>query len=370
MSTTTRTLLLAAILLGLAGSAPAGAPVALAADPAGPGPDDVTTPSEVTPAARKAIDDGLAFLARTQNPDGSWTELIGRKVNDTYRGHIGKHVGVTALGGIAFLAAGNLPGRGQYGQNVEKAVDFVLKSVNVNGFITHDESRMYSHAFATLFLAEVYGTTRRRDVREKLKGAVELIERAQNDAGGWRYLPASKDADISVTVCQVQALRAARNAGILVDKKVITRAIEYVKNSFIRNQWDRGGVWYQIENDRGRSRHSYALTAAGVTALYGAGIYEGQEIENGLDYLERNYPSRGRLRSTFDAFYGHYYAVQAFFQAGGATWDKNYRRMRDDIVSVQRPDGSWNDLVGPHYATSMATIILLIPYRYLPIFDR
>jgi hypothetical protein len=334
-------------------------------------PDEITVPPEVTPRSRAAIDRGLAFLARTQNPDGSWTEMIGRKVNLTYRGHMGKHVGITALAGIAFLSDGSLPGRGRYGKNVEKALDFVLDAVNVNGFITVDESRMYSHAFATLFLAEVYGMTRRGDVREKLKLAVNLIEEAQNHQGGWRYLPASKDADISVTVCQVQALRAARNAGILVDKTVIKNAVAYVKKSFIERSYyhhGQGGFLYQI--DEGTSRHSYALTAAGVTALYGAGEYGGREIEEGLRYLRRNRPPRGSLRATFDAYYGHYYAVQAYFQAGGQYWADEYPKIRDDILAVQNPDGSWRDVVGSHYATSMATIILLLPYRYLPIFDR
>ncbi|MCZ6689196.1 MAG: terpene cyclase/mutase family protein [Planctomycetota bacterium] len=338
------------------------------------GSDDVTTPSEVTPGSEGAIRRGLAFLARVQRPDGSWTERIGRKVNNTYRGHTGKHVGITSIAGIAFLAAGNLPGRGPYGENVERALSFVLSCVNVNGFITNDESRMYSHAFATLFLAEVYGTTRRTDVQEKLKRAVRLIERSQNHLGGWRYLPGSQDADISVTVCQVQALRAARNAGILVDKSVIDKAIRYVKNSYPQPPRSRrrpAGFVYQIDDhDSPKSRRTYALTAAGVTALYGAGEYHGPEIDGGLAYLEAYRPHKFKLRQSFDAYYGYYYAVQAFFQAGGGTWKRNYPVIRDDILEMQRKDGSWRDMVGPHYATSMACIILLIPYRYLPIFDR
>ena len=85
---------------------------------------------------------------------------------------------------------------------------------------------------------------------------------------------------------------------------------------------------------------------------------------------ERSHPGKFAVRDTFDAFYGYYYAVQAFFQAGGTRWTSNYPRIRDDILDMQRKDGSWRDRVGPHYATAMACIILLIPYRYLPIFDR
>ena len=46
--------------------------------------------------------------------------------------------------------------------------------------------------------------------REKLAKAVKLIRNTQNAQGGWRYQPRRTEADISVTICQVMALRAAR----------------------------------------------------------------------------------------------------------------------------------------------------------------
>jgi squalene cyclase len=153
--------------------------------------------------ARLAAERGLEYLKQTQNADGSWTDKIGRKVHYEYRGRLGKHVGVTSLACLAFLAQGSLPGRGKYGEQVEKGLDFILRTVQTNGFISTDESRMYSHAFATLFLAEVYGMTGMEKVKERLKSAAGLIVQAQNDTGGWRYQPGADDADMSITVCQV-----------------------------------------------------------------------------------------------------------------------------------------------------------------------
>src|SRR5215207_2156141 len=88
---------------------------------------------------------------------------------------------------------------------------------------------MYGHGFATLFLAEIYGMTGNEEVKEKLSNAVKLIQRTQNHEGGWRYQPAPYDADISVTITQVMALRAARDAGIKVEKEVMEKAIGYIK---------------------------------------------------------------------------------------------------------------------------------------------
>ena len=114
-------------------------------------------PILVTPEHQEAVERGLDWLAAHQNMDGSWTAQIGYKLNSDYRmtGESG-HVGVTALSCMAFLAGGHLPGRGTHGDAVEAGLDFVLNAVKEDGYVTHGGTRMYSHAFATLFLAEIF----------------------------------------------------------------------------------------------------------------------------------------------------------------------------------------------------------------------
>lgn len=320
---------------------------------------------------RSAIERGLRYLAERQNRNGSWTDRVGRKVHYSYDGQINEHVGVTALAGMAFLAHGNLPDRGPYAAHVRGALRYILDHTLPNGFISAHRSRMYSHAFATLFLAEVYGMTRDPEVRARLKAAIRLIEGAQNVDGGWRYLPEATDADMSITVCQVMALRAARNAGINVSRAKVDLAIEYVKKSFRARE---GAFTYQIEDNtpRGLSRATFALTACGVAALYGAGEYDSIEVERGLDYLWNinNRPLASAAPGRFDYYYGHYYAVQAAFQKGGRYWTEWYRLIRAELLGLQEPDGAWRDLVGKNYATAMATIILQMPFQYLPITER
>ena len=132
--------------------------------PSGSSADDSPRAPLVDAETQGAIDRGLRFLARTQNPDGSWTSDAGQKVNEQYvvapGGKNVHHVGVTALGILAFLASGHVPERGPYGKVVSRAVDFLLSRVQHDGFIQADQTRMYSHAFATLALAEVYGMSK------------------------------------------------------------------------------------------------------------------------------------------------------------------------------------------------------------------
>jgi hypothetical protein len=221
---------------------------------------------------------------------------------------------------------------------------------------------MYGHGFATMFLAECYGMSLQPDLRDKLAKAVKIIVGSQNKDGGWRYQPVRADADISVTVCEIMALRAARNAGIFVPNETIDRAIDYVK----RSQNADGGFMYMIQG----GESAFPRSAAAVAALYSAGIYKGPEIAKGLDYLMQFIPAEGAGRRESYYFYGHYYAVQALWQAGGERWDRWYRAVRDDLIARQRDDGSWLAPEGNECATAMACIVLQIPNNYLPIFQR
>ncbi|MEM6655066.1 MAG: prenyltransferase/squalene oxidase repeat-containing protein [Planctomycetota bacterium] len=309
---------------------------------------------EFVAPAEPAIERGLRYLATKQRDDGSFGEGYGA------------NVAVVGLGGIAFLASGSTPGRGPYGENLDRVVDYLLSHSQPSGFITasgtSSQGPMYGHGFATLFLAEAYGMSPNDDLRDKLDAAIALIVSAQNEEGGWRYQPRPVDADLSVTICQIMALRAARNAGVDVPADTVDRCIAYVRSC----QNADGGFGYTP-----RDRSSlFPRSAAGVVALYSAGVYEGPEIDRGLAYLEASLAGRAAGRRTGHFFYGHYYGVQAMWQAGGQRWEQWYPKVRDQLIASQRGDGTWHESVGPQYATAMACIILQAPNDIVPIFQR
>jgi hypothetical protein len=314
-----------------------------------------TTVQLITPETDRAIERGLQYLVRQQHPNGSFGS-----------GQYPENIAVTSLAGLAMLSSGSTPGAGLYAENLDRTLKFVLDNTSPSGFVVVRQSTshgpMYCHGFGTLFLAEVYGMTRRSDIREKLKKAVQLIVYTQNDEGGWRYQPTrNQQADLSVTICQIMALRAARNAGIYVPRSAVDKCTEYVR----RSQNPDGGFRYMLTP----GQSDFPRSAAGVVALYSAGIYEGKEIDKGLEYLLAFLPGR-RYRHQSHYFYGHYYAIQAMYQAGGDYWLKWYPAIRNELLQKMRPDGSWQDSICPEYGTAMALIILQTPNSYLPIFQR
>jgi hypothetical protein len=326
----------------------------------------------ITAPTQEAIDTGLAYLASVQAQDGAF---------GTGQWH--GNVAITALGGLAFMAGGHQPGRGRYGENVTRAVRSILSHADRQtargAFLNNPRSGghgpMYGHGFATLFLAEVYGMINdanlRTNLRETLHDAVQLIIHSQNQEGGWRYRPGGADADISVTICQIMALRAARNAGLAVPKSVADKCVQYVKDC--QDLHGSGGFRYQ----RFGGPPGFARTAAGVVALYSAGIYEGESVQKGLDYMMRFRPGAnqggflGNLEHQMHYFYGHYYAVQAMWIRGGNYWRQWYPAIRDELLSSRQANGSWQmGIMCPHYCTAMALIILQVPNNYLPILQR
>ena len=91
-------------------------------------------------------------------------------------------------------------------------------------------------------------------------------------------------------------------------------------------------------------------------------------IDKGLKYLMNYLPGKGAESGYY--FYGHYYACQAMWHAGGNNWTTWYTAIRDRLLQKQGGDGSWtDDQAGSEFGTAMGCIILQMPNNYLPVFS-
>jgi squalene cyclase len=292
--------------------------------------------AELSPQTEQAIEKGIHYLLKGQAADGGWG-----------RNHRVAH---TALALMAFMVKGYLPEQPPHGAAMSKGIDFLLISAREGG--GYMGSSMYEHGLATLALSEAWGmSSRSEQIRDTLKRAIDVILRSQNPQGGWRYQPRPETADISITVMQIVALASAKEAGMLVPDQTIERALKFVKSL----QNENGGFGYTSSHDPG-----FARTAAGVTSLLMCGDRESPAVQKGLQYL-RTHPAQNQW-----FIYGHYYAVQAMYQAGETYYQQWYPKIRDTLLQSQKENGAWGD----DYQTPMAILILGVPYRFLPIYQR
>ena len=306
-----------------------------------------------------AVDRALEFLATKQRPDGSWPQGVSPKPN----------TGVSGLCTLAFMGRGHVPGRGPYVKTVALAIEGLRGSRQKDGLLCYSGGNshgpMYEHALASLALIEASGWMTDPELRETCQDAVDLIVAAQNPEGGWRYQPRPKDADLSVTVMQVVALRAAQNARLKVPQKTLDEAVKYVRKC----ARPEGGFSYQPS---GGPKH--AQSAAGALCLQLLGQFDDPAVGKALESLQK--PAYAPQMDQY-FHYMNYYSMQAHFQAGEEQWEKWHPRVRKQLLESQEPDGSWpgwgeERINGPGkcYSTAMASITLEVYMHYLPAYQR
>jgi hypothetical protein len=307
------------------------------------------------------IKGALKYLASKQQPNGAWG------VSDEEQR---QPVAITGYVLMAFLTAGQLPGEGEFGKHVTAGMQYLLDSVAPDGMIgnRNNGQYMYGHGIASIALAELYGQSRSPAMRPKLERVIKLIIASQNQEGGWRYRPIARDADISVTVLQVVALRAAKNGGLNVPQSTIDNAVKYVKACYHPKT---GGFTYQPNREPG-----FARTAAAIYSLQVCGLYDDEMVQKGSEYLIAN-----NSRAQQDWFtYGQFYAAPAQYMVGGEIWRKWYTGIKDLLVrnvSTRGDISYWEPKldpgrngVGPIYCTAVYAMILAMPYHYVPLYQR
>lgn len=303
-------------------------------------------PDDAIPAQAEMIyERGLKYLAKSQSEKGNWNDSVGSEP------------GVVGLCVATFLAHGEDPNHGTYSKNIRQGIDFILSQQNEkNGYIG---SSMYNHAFATKALAESYGVLDDPRIAPALKKAIDLIVSSQkkNRFGAWRYTPESRDADTTVTGCQLVTLFAARNAGIAVPDESIKKGLAYLATCR-----DRDGDYGYTSASGGKP----TLTAIGLLCLSLAKERDSKGYQASLAYLKKNIDYRDR----YYPFYFEYYMSQALFHADEATWKEwNTRNIRY-LSTIQSPDGSFPGNQGTSFNTAGALLSLALNYRFLPIYEK
>ena len=310
----------------------------------------------MTPKTKAAIAKGLRFLAGRQVESGRDKGAFGAT---SYAGS----VGICGLAGLALMADGNTPGVGMYGKHVENAVGFIVRNTNNSGYIAkpgNEVGNMYCHGFAMLFLAQASGMSLNSDLDGKIQDAINLLVAAQNNQGGWRYHPNSRDSDTSCSGWALMALRSAKLNGADVPDKAIEDAVAYLFKNFS----PQGGHFgYSSPHNQKNS-----LTGMGLLCLELCGRHGSPETVKAADYIMQNFRA---LEGDQFEFYGNYYNAQAMFQIGGKYWETYADWMYETYLKKQNPGGSWNSKeAGEVYGTAMMTLAFTVPYRQLPIYQR
>lgn len=293
--------------------------------------------------ARPGVQAGLRWLVAQQAPDGSF----------------GKHnkLALTGMSGLALLASGSTPRRGQYAPAIARALEFVLSCQKERAFVhaSSGYSAIHNHGYALLFVTQCYGEAGPLDARLEtaIRRAVQATVGSQFKNGGFSYFlwrqvvhehrDMWRDDEASTTVSQIQALRGARDAGFYVQFGALERAAKYIAES---QHQPTGGFVYSIGStprrisfEEGSDVPTFAITAAASAVLHALGTYEGPVVERGLQYVEGFLPPTRRRLPFF--YYGHYYAAQVMHMLGGPRGERWMNAVLAELTQRQHRDGYW-----------------------------
>ena len=341
----------------------------LLAEPAAAQLPAVRSGDPVPRDVRELYDAGCRYLAKSQDPSGSW--------KDSQEGP-----GVTGMAMMVLLASGEDPNHGAYRPQIRRAIRSIIASQDAaSGFYggsNQGHSSMYQHGFAMLALAEAYGVVddrtlwseesasgKGRSIGQSLELAVKLAVTSakQNPMGAWRYSPEAKDHDTSVSGAVLMGLLGARNAGIEVPDETIDRAIKY----FTAMTGPNGQVGYA--NPGGGSD---ATTSIGTLVMAIARRKDLPQFKLATEYLKQH--SQGATQQSPYPNYTRYYRAQALFQADVEAWQQWNNRLVQELKAQRKPDGSLAVQAGPDggpfAGMSLTLLSLAVNYRFLPIYER
>ena len=322
-----------------------------------------------------AVESGLKWIIQHQMPDGGWSFNLsacpscnGQCTHGVDKGVGADRCGATSMALLPFLGRGYTHKEGPYKKQIEAGVGFLAAmTVKGQGKAYAAGGNMYSQGLAGIVLSESYAMTQDRRLQLPAQAALNYIMAAQDPAGGgWRYAP-KQAGDTSAVGWQLMALKSGHMAFLQVSPLTIKKAVEFLNTV----QQDDGATYGYDVPGNGAGTSAVGL----LCRMYLGWKKDHPALQRGVDRLAKMGPSKD--------LYFDYYATQILHHVEGDRWVSWNTRMRDMLVKEQAKKGheagSWYDGVdgghGAHaagrlYCTSLATMILEVYYRHLPIYGK
>lgn len=342
----------------------------------------------------EAIERGLDFLVRCQQPNGSWSfqKYPGATPGDLPM--IQSDTAATGLAMLTFLGAGYDHFEDKHKESVRRGLKYLVEVQRENGDLyvpqeaeSHKSAWLYSHAIASIALCEAFGMTGDESLRAPAQKALDFIAAAQDlKYGGWRYRP-GEESDTSVSGWQLMALKSGELAGLSVKKETYDAVENWLKAAQATGTRSTQFVYSpyvsEAKNPAGR-RPSRAMTAVGLLMrMYMGWDRTNPELVAGADYLRDNLPQFGFAANPARDTYYWYYATQVMFHMKGDYWKQwngaLYPLLIGSQVSAGPTAGSWDPAGripdrwagqgGRIYVTTLNLLSLEVYYRHLPIYE-
>lgn len=257
--------------------------------PAGKAP-----PGELEGSYRKAVDGALAWLAKFQATDGSWSEEAlaernGGKALPAGRVQAEPTRRTTALAVMALIRAGVTPDHPQWGEALTKGLAWIREATaagNGRAALATDREAVESQTeFVWTLALAVERLPAAKANQAALQQAVNWLQSAQNPGAGWRLGVRAGDNDSDHTAPGLIALLSARRAGAEVSQEAIDGAAAWLDQATDRVL---GKTGYYRAGDNGAARMDnrlFKLTEIATAMTLCARALNGEDLQGGVAAL-------------------------------------------------------------------------------------
>ena len=334
-----------------------------------------------TAGSERAVALALQWFAAHQRADGSWS-LDHRdgpcKGRCSQAGAMQKcFTGGTALALLPFLGAGQTHLHGKYQQQVEAGLKYLIRvQGRSNGSLVSGGGSLYSHGLAAIALCEAYAMTDDPHLQRPAQAALRYIAHAQDPSGGgWRYFP-RQPGDTSVVGWQLMALKSGHMGKLAVPANTVRGVSKFLDAV----QAEAGAVYGYTQP----ANNNPSMAAVGLLCRMYLGWAKGHPaLQRGVQRISAHGPSSSEEHTRFHMYY-NFYATQLLRHYGGPQWEAWNSALREMLIERQskvgHEAGSWSvpgwgtsrahdtENGGRLYYTSLATMILEVYYRHMPIY--
>lgn len=358
---------------------------------------------------RHAVDNGLTWIIRAQNPNGGWG-AGNHSRQDVIDPHaVEPDPATTAIVSMALLRSGSTLTTGKYSAQLTKALGFLMKSAensepnnyNITDLTGTQIQTKLGQNIDVILTAQFFSNIMdyvdhdedlKKRVQKNLDICVSKIQRAQDRNGniagaGWAGVLQSSFA--------ANALEAAQTKGANVDLKSLERSRAAQKDNFdsktgdVKTDMGAGVILYsvsgsarasakearRVEEEINKAKESGTLPeSAPVSAenLQKIGFDKDDAIKYSTAYevyqsakvqAQREDVMDGFGSNGGEEFLSYLQTGESMVIGKDAGWQKWYDNISGRMLKIQNNDGSWNGhhcITSPVFCTATSLLILAI----------
>jgi hypothetical protein len=347
-------------------------------------PAPTTQPTRADISA--AIDRGIKFLVKFQNPDGSWgtgTETRGSEIMSMVPGsHDAFRIGTSALCVMALREAGEKPAH-------DKGLEYLLNSEDAR----RDDGTLLYNTWAHIYMVHVLALEMRTNKDPRIETVLKRNLKEMADyatyMGGWAYYDFSYGTQAPGggptsfgTSAGLVALWEAKQSGIEVPQKLVSQAIHRLEEMRIPNGAYLYSTEFKYYPHTARLPGNLPRGAAGRVQpanyslwLWKSKVASTENIRGGLDMFvkEHAFLENGRKHlmphealyqiSGYYYYFDHYYAACLLKALDESEREKYAKFIVENVLPHQEEDGSWWDYpmwdYHKPYGTAFAVMTLM-----------